>query len=84
MASYIRRGRRLPSLTAIITLVGLSFVQAAPEPSLAEVLKEYDAASTEQRAVISSNLVSIERGLGWGKHSLASAANEQEGSRPSS
>ena len=42
------------------------------EPSLAEILRDYDnpELSVAQRAMISSNLVSIERSLGWANTAL--------------
>jgi hypothetical protein len=60
------RGRLIKAL-ATVAMIGMWTGQAGAEPSLNEVLKEYDNPNTSEtrRATISSNLAGIGVGLGW-------------------
>jgi hypothetical protein len=57
---------------ATVVMVGMWVGQARAEASLNEILRDYDnpKASEAQRAMISSNLVSMEVGLGWANTAL--------------
>ena len=57
---------------ASIVMMALLPAQAGAEPSLAEVLKELDTPelSVAQRMMITSNLASAERALGWANSAL--------------
>ena len=57
---------------ATVVMIGLWTGQAGAEASVNEILRDYDnaKASDAQRAMISSNLASIEVGLGWANTAL--------------
>ena len=60
------RGFRITALASVVIL-GAYVGQAVAEASLNEILRDYDdpKATAAQRIMISSNLSSIEVGLGW-------------------
>ena len=57
---------------ASIVIMGLGSGQGKAEPSLTEILRDYDnsALSVAQRMMIVSNLASIEKAFGWANTAL--------------
>jgi hypothetical protein len=57
---------------ASIVMMGLSAGHSGAEPSLTEILRDYDnpKLSADQRKTITSNLASIETALGWANTAL--------------
>jgi hypothetical protein len=57
---------------ALIVMTGLWSGQSIAEPSLTEILRDYDnpGLSVAQRMVIVSNLASIEKAFGWANTAL--------------
>jgi hypothetical protein len=57
---------------ASIVMMGLCAGHSSAEPSLTEILRDYDnpQSSAVQRAAITSNLASIETALGWANTAL--------------
>lgn len=65
----------LMKLSALIVMIALWSGQGnaeSTEPSVAEILRDYDSPdlSDARRAMISSNLASIERAFGWANTAL--------------
>jgi hypothetical protein len=62
----------LTKALASIVMMGLSAGHSSAEPTLTEILRDYDnpKLSADQRATITSNLASIETALGWANTAL--------------
>jgi hypothetical protein len=62
----------LTKALASIVMMGLSAGHSSAEPTLTEILRDYDnpKLSADQRTTITSNLASIETALGWANTAL--------------